>query len=69
MSDMSIHSCAILYHDTFTPILSVNVTEHAGTLKYRDKITGAIFTCFLQITTITFTLGMKYYPTLDIMVL
>ena len=47
-----IHNGPLLYHDTFTPVHFVKVSEHAGTSKYRDESIGASSTCFLQIITV-----------------
>ena len=55
-----LHSWALLYRVTFTPVLFVKVSKHAGTSKYRDESIGALSSCFLQITTVPLQ-RMKYY--------
>ena len=46
------HVWALFYRDTFAPVLFVDVSEHVGSPKYRDKSIGASSTCFLPIITV-----------------
>ena len=46
------HSWTLFLCDTLTAVLFVKVSEHASTLKYRDKSIGSSSTCFLQTVTV-----------------
>ena len=46
------HRWALLYRDTFMPVVFVKVSEHVGPSKYRDKSIGASSTYFLKIITV-----------------
>ena len=51
------HSWALLYHDTFKPVIFVKVSEHDSTSKYCDKSIGVFSANYYS----TVTLCIKYY--------